>query len=142
MFKKLIWYLLFITSIMYLTSCGKSDYNNFESQFMKQYYAIIQNVDDKEVDNILKKLQSKENAKVLDNMSQLLNDNEDLLKSHKKEYISLQELYTGLIDLKNAYSIWDSLDLDRKLYLNSKLGDIYFYLSQKDYYLNKKYDVS
>ncbi len=137
MFKRIIFCVLIISTIVYLTSFGKSDYNNFESQFMEQYYAIIQNINDKEVDSILKNLQSKENKKILDSMSKLLSDNKGLLKGHEKKYIELQELYTGLVDLKNAYSTWDSLDLDRKLYLNSKLSDIYFYLSQKDYYLGQ-----
>lgn len=101
---------------------------------MEEYYKVIQNVYSKEVKDILVKLQSEENNDILNNMNQLLQDNKEMRKKNEKKYDELQELYTGLVDLKDAYKSWDSLDLDRKLYLNSKLDDIYFYLSQSEYY--------
>lgn len=130
MSKKLIFTLIILTIILSLPSCGKADYNNFESKFMELYYAVIQNVDSKEVDDILKKLQSDENAKNLDAMDKLLQVNKDLQKSYQKEYDEFRKLYIGLIDLKAAYGKWDSYDLDKQDYLNSQLNYIYVYIAK------------
>lgn len=135
MYRKIIFSLLIFFLICTQSSCGSgSNYSEFESKFMEEYYKVIQNVYSKEVKDILVKLQSEENNDILNNINQLLQDNKKMRKKNEKKYDELQELYTGLVDLKDAYKSWDSLDLDRKLYLNSKLDDIYFYLSQSEYY--------
>lgn len=131
--KKVIWLLVIFIIVVTQSAC-QNKYADFETQFMKEYYKIIENVDSTEVKDILSKLQSNENAVILGNLNQLLKDNEDLRKDNEKKYDNLKELYTGLVDLKNSYKDWANLDLDRKLYLNSKIDDIYFYISQSEYY--------
>jgi hypothetical protein len=131
--KKVIWLLVIFIIVVTQSAC-QNKYDDFETQFMKEYYKIIENVDSTEVKDILSKLQSNENAVILENLNQLLKDNEDLRKDNEKKYDNLKELYTGLVELKNSYKDWDNLNLDRKLYLNSKIDDIYFYISQSEYY--------
>lgn len=132
MLKKIIRSLLLFTIILSLSSCANS-YNSFESKFMEEYYTIIQNVDSKEVNDILEKLQSDENAKILDSMNQLLQDNTGLRESHQEKYDKLNGLYNGLIELKSAYGKWESYDLDKQDYLNTQLNYMYVYLSLLGY---------
>ncbi len=129
---------LAICSILILTliwnqSDSGNNYSKFELQFMNEYYKMIENVYSKEVDDILLKLQSKHNTDILARMNQMLNDNKKMRKGHEEKFDRLHNLYSGLVDLKDAYSNWDSLDLDRKLYLNSQINYIYVYISQLEY---------
>lgn len=137
MLKKLILIILMLLCGIQFVSCGKGSFSSFKSKFMNQYNVIVQDVFSNDVNDILKKLQSDENAKILDNMSQLLRDNNDLRKSHKKEYDKLQDLYTGLTDLKNAYGNWESYDLDKQKYLNEQILSMNVYLSRLEYEENK-----
>lgn len=132
MCRKIICSLLILFIVCTQSACG-SKYSEFENNFMAEYYKIIQNINSKEVDDILLKLQSKENADILNNMNQLLKDNQDVRKGNEKKFGKLQELYTGLVALKGAYKEWDSYDLDRQDYLNSQLNYIYVYISQLEY---------
>ena len=126
-------FILFILIILLLSSCTNT-YDDFESKFMADYYKVIENVYSPKVNDILYKLQSEENNKILQDIHQLLQDNKDLEKTNKNKYNNLKNLYEGLIQLKSAYNNWDDLDLDRQLCLNGYLNDIYFYISQSDYY--------
>ena len=137
MFKKIICSLLILFATTTQCACG-SKYSQFETQFMAEYYKIIQNIDSEEVDDILLKLQSKENSEILNNMNQLLQDNNGMRKGNEKKFDKLKELYTGLIDLKAAYKKWDSYDLDKQDYLNSQLNYIYVYISQLEYEKKQK----
>ena len=132
MSRRIICSLLILFIICTQSACG-SKYSEVESQFMEEYYKIIQNVDSKEVDDILLKLQSKENTDILNKMNQLLQENKDIRKGNEKKFDKLQVLYTGLVDLKDAYEKWDSYDLDKQDYLNSQLNYIYVYISQLEY---------
>lgn len=126
--KKIVCSFLIIFIICSQSACG-SNFNDFESQFMEQYYKIIQNVNSKEVDDIVLKLQSKESADILEKMDQILQDNKKIRKNNRKKYDKLKELYIGLVDLKAAYKKWESYDLDKQDYLNSQLNYMYVYLS-------------
>lgn len=137
MCKKIICGLLILFISLVQCACGNT-YSKFEKQFMEEYYKIIQNIDSEEVDDILLKLQSKENTEILNNMNQLLQDNNDVRKGNEEKFDKLKELYTGLIDLKAAYKKWDSYDLDKQDYLNSQLNYIYVYISQLEYEKKQK----
>lgn len=126
--KKIVCSFLIIFIICSQSACG-GNFNNFESQFMEQYYKIIQNVNSKEVDDILLKLQSKESADIIEKMDQILQDNKKMRKNNEKKYDKLKELYIGLVDLKAAYKKWESYDLDKQDYLNSQLNYMYVYIS-------------
>jgi hypothetical protein len=84
---KAIYCLIIILIIFTLSACG-SNYNKFESEFMDEYYKVIEDIESKEVKDILVKLQSEENAAILNNMKKLLEDNEDISKGNKKITIS------------------------------------------------------
>ncbi|OPX44213.1 hypothetical protein CLHUN_17670 [Ruminiclostridium hungatei] len=127
--KKTIYCIFILILIIFTQSACESKYKEFDSAFMLDYYKIIQDIDSEKVDDILFKLQSKENTEILDNMNNLLEDNKELRKKNEKRYDELQELYTGLIDLKDAYKKWESYDFDRQQYLNTQLNNIYVYLS-------------
>ena len=126
--KKIVCSLLVIFIICTQSACGRK-FNNFESEFMEQYYKIIQNIDSNKVDDIVYKLQSKENAVILENMNKMLNNNKDIRKKNPKKYDKFVELYKGLVALKEAYKKWESYDLDKQQYLNLQLTNIYSYLS-------------
>ncbi len=125
--KKVLCSLLVIFIICSQSACGRN-FNDFESQFMEQYYKIIQNLNSKEVDDILLKLQSKENAVFLENMNKILENNKHIRKKNPKKYDKFEELYKGLIALKEAYKKWESYDLDKQQYLNLQLSDMSAYL--------------
>jgi hypothetical protein len=127
--RKLICGLLILFIVCTQSACGGGNFNDFEAQFMDQYYKIIQNVYSTEVDGILLKLQSEENADILNKMNEILQDNKDMRKKNVKKYDKLKELYTGLVALKEAYKKWDSYDLDKQQYLNMQLSNIYVHLS-------------
>ncbi len=126
--KRIVCSLLVIFIICTQSACGRK-FTDFESEFMDQYYKIIQNVNSKEVDDILLKLQSKENADILGKMDKILQDNKKMRKVNEKKYDKLKELYMGLVDLKVAYKKWESYDLDKQQYLNLQLSDMWAYLS-------------
>lgn len=134
--KKLISIILalfLICSILIALYAYGNNFSKFESQFMDEYYKLIENIYSKDADDILFRLQSKQNADILANMNKILNDNKDIRKGHKEKFDKLYELYTGLVDLKDAYGNYSSLDLDTQLYLNSQLTYIYVYKSQLEY---------
>ncbi len=126
--KKVLFIFTLILFIFNLSACGNK-YNEFDSAFMTGYYEIIQNIDSEKVEDILFKLQSKENLEILAGMDNLLKENKELRKSNEKGYAELQALYMGLMDLKDAYKKWESYDLDKQQYLNTQLNNIYVNLS-------------
>ena len=125
--KKIVCSLLVIFIICTQSACGRK-FNDFESEFMEQYYKIIQNIDSNKVDDIVYKLQSKENAVILENMNKMLNNNKDIRKKNPKKYDKFVELYKGLVALKEAYKKWESYDMDKQQYLNLQLSDMSAYL--------------
>lgn len=126
--KKVLFIFTLVLFIFNLSACGNK-YSEFDSAFMSCYYEIIQNIDSEKVEDILFKLQSKENLEILAGMDNLLNENKELRKSNEKGYDELQALYMGLMDLKDAYKKWESYDLDKQQYLNTQLNNIYVNLS-------------
>ncbi len=126
--KKIVCSFLIFFIICTQTACERK-FNDFESEFMEQYYKIIQNIDSDKVDDIVYKLQSKENEIILENMNKILENNKDIRKKNPKKYDKFVELYKGLIALKEAYKKWESYDLDKQQYLNLQLTHIYSYLS-------------
>ncbi len=126
--KKVLLIFTLILFIFNLSACGNK-YNEFDSAFMSCYYEIIQNIDSEKVEDILFKLQSKENLEILAGMDNLLKENKEPRRGNEKGYDELQALYMGLMDLKDAYKKWESYDLDKQQYLNTQLNNIYVNLS-------------
>ena len=128
--------LLLITVLIFLGACGANGVDDFESKFMNQYLQLVKNIYSPEVDIIIEKLQSDESKVILENISEILEDNSRF--SDSKRYIELNELYTGLVDLKMSYKKWDTYDLDKQFFLNSQLNYIYVYYSQLEYEKTKE----
>ena len=131
MLKKIKAFVCALMSLLFLVSCSVSAFDDFQKQFMNEYYNIIQNIDANEVDLVLEKLQKEENSIILSNMDKLLIDNRAF--GNRDKYKELKEIYSGLIELKGAYGKWETLDLDKQQYLNEQLSIMYAYLSQVDY---------
>ncbi len=75
--KKVLFIFTLVLFIFNLSACGNK-YSEFDSAFMSCYYEIIQNIDSEKVEDILFKLQSKENLEILAGMDNLLNENKEL----------------------------------------------------------------
>lgn len=115
-------YVLIILALLVLVGCSKSSYDLYKTNFNVNYYKVASNIDIEHTYDSIKKLQTEENKKLVNEMKiQLDNIKSNLPKSKKKDYEELQKQYDGIVFLKDSFNKWDSLTTDEERRINTEM---------------------
>lgn len=118
--------------LLSFTSCSKSEFDSFVSDFNKEYYAVANEIDIKDTYGSIKKLQTEENKEKINNMGSMIEKIENNIPNAKKKiFEEIQTQYNGIVFLQESYDKWDELSLDEQSRINTEIW--WAYKLNRDY---------